>query len=735
MIGYGAVSLALITTMFAAICFFTSENRKQTERHSLTSKARLLYMLSTGLVGVAALYLLYILLGNHFEYAYVFGYSSRELPLAYKVAAFWAGQEGSFMLWLVFHAAFGLFLLRKSGTTCLAMTVYCLIQTALLGLLLIKSPFMMLAQPRIDGVGLNPLLQDPWMVIHPPLLFLGYAALAVPFSLGMGSMWKESHQEWLEGAVAWTAFALSTLGAGMFIGGFWAYKVLGWGGYWAWDPVENSSLVPWLAAGALLHLLVIAKVRAVAVKYAYAGVIASFVLVFYGTFLTRSGVLSDFSTHSFADEGIGGFLGLTVLVIAFASSVLYIVKWPGMPTGDLYSRLASREFTLALTSLILAFFGVLVFVGMSTPLVTMAFGSPKSVSSTFYNSATLPLAAAIGVVLIAGPLLKWGQGAYERSRRYWWLALFVAGGLLLAVSLKLQQPLLVMILSITPAAVAANVYAACTKRMSWAAACSHIGVAVMLAGIIASGAAGHSTIVTFVKGQSQEIFGQQINYVGSEADRDGKSIYTSFHAGADRVMVQSLTKLNKEGRPAAREPGIFRSLLSDMYIAPIVKEEPAGAELTLDKGQPLSQGGVTLHFNKFNMGGMDGSSVVRVQAVIEVTADAQTQEVRPELISQNGQIIGSTVTAFERYQLHITGLKPGVGQVTIEFTDNNAIGADRPIKLEAEVSTKPLINLVWLGAILITAGTGWSGVKQLISQRQVLQRDHCPAARTASRTR
>jgi cytochrome c-type biogenesis protein CcmF len=735
MIGYGAVVLALLVTLVAAICYSVAASSRQTGRQSLPDNAQLLYYLSAGLIGVAALFLLYLLLGNRFDYAYVFSYSSQDLPLAYKVSAFWAGQEGSFMLWLVFHGVFGLMLLRKPGTPVPVMAVYSLIQAVLLGLLLVKSPFMMLAEPRLDGVGLNPLLQDPWMVIHPPVLFLGYAALAVPFAYGLGAMLTGRHQQWLDAASAWTLLALSTLGAGMFIGGFWAYKVLGWGGYWAWDPVENSSLVPWLAAGALAHLLVMAKVRAGAVKQAYAGVICSFILVLYGTFLTRSGVLSDFSTHSFADEGMGALLGLTVLVTAFAAFVLYIIKWPGMPSGELYSRPASREFVLAFTALILAFLGVLVFAGMSTPLVTMAFGSPKSVSSAFYNNATLPLAAAIGAALTAGPLLKWGGGSYGGIRQYWWLGLFLAAGLAVAGWLGLQQSLFVAVLCLTTTAVAVNAYAAFTRIMSRSTACSHIGVAVMLAGIIASGAASQSATVTFVQGQPQNVFGQQVSYTGTEDDLRGKAVYNVFQLGTNEV-VRSVTKLSKEGMPAAREPGIYRDIFSDIYITPIVQEEAAGPELTLVKGLPLSQDDVSLNFIKFAMAGMDGTSEVRVQAIIEVTAGGQTQQVKPELTNREGRIIGSTVTAFERYQLHITGIRPGEGKVTVEFIDNKAVKlAAGPEQLTAEVSNKPLINLVWLGAFLITAGTGWAGVQKLAGYSQLLQRGQSPAVRTNSRTR
>lgn len=735
MIGYGAVVLALLVTVVAATCYFVAASRKQPGKQSLPGNVRLLYILSVSLISVAAVYLMYILLGNRFDYAYVFSYSSRDLPIAYKVSAFWAGQEGSFMLWLVFHAVFGLILLRKPGAPVSVMAVYSLIQAVLLVLLLVKSPFMLLAEPRIDGVGLNPLLQDPWMVIHPPVLFLGYAALAVPFAYGLGAMLTGRHQEWLDVASAWTLVAMSCLGAGMFIGGFWAYKVLGWGGYWAWDPVENSSLVPWLAAAALAHLLVMAKVRVGAVRQAYIGVICSFVLVLYGTFLTRSGVLSDFSTHSFADEGIGGFLGLTVLVTVFAAFVLFILKWPGMPSGELYTKLASREFVLALTALILAFLGVMVFVGMSTPLVTMALGSPKSVGSAFYNKATLPVAVAIGAALVAGPVVKWGNGSYGGLKQHWWFGLLLAGGLAVAVWLKLYQPLFVTVLCLAIAAAATNGYAAFTKRMSRAAACSHVGVAVMLAGIIASGAASQSATVTFVQGQPEKVFGQQVIYVGTEAAESGKGVYDTFEIGLNKAVVQSLTKFNKEGMPAAREPGIYRSVLADLYMAPIAQEEAAGPELTLTKGQTLVEDGVSLNFIKLAMAGLDGTSEVRVQALIEVAAKGQTQQVKLELANKNGQIIGSAVTAFDRYELHITGIRPVEGKVTIEFKDNKAANvAAGPKRLEAEVSYKPLINLVWLGTVLITVGTGWAGINKLIGHNQLLRRGLSPASRTMNRT-
>ncbi|QJW45926.1 cytochrome c biogenesis protein CcsA [bacterium BFN5] len=729
MIGYAGIALALVASILAVGVYGAVAQRSHRESKTIQQTAPWVYRVSTGLIGVAASYLLVLLLTDQFEYAYVAGYSARELATAYKLSAFWAGQEGSFMLWLVFHAMFGLILSSKPATPARTMAAYSLLQAVILIIVLIKSPFMMLTQVPADGNGLNPLLQDPWMVIHPPVIFLGYAALAVPFSYAIHGMLTGQHEEWLTAALPWALFALSSLGAGIFIGGYWAYKVLGWGGYWAWDPVENSSLVPWLAAGALVHMLILAKVSGSAIRQAYLLGLSSFILVLYGTFLTRSGVLSDFSTHSFADEGVGGLLGLIVLLVAFASFALYIIKYHTMPLGELYQRLASREFILALTALVLGFFALLVFAGMSTPLITKAFGAAKSLGTSFYNSATLPLAMAMAAALAVGPLVKWGNPRISWSSN-WWLGIFFAGGVALALWLQLSQPLFLAIVAVSVAALAATGYAGFRRWMKPAAVCSHMGVIVLMIGIIVSGAGSRVESVTFIQGQEQTIFGEKLTFTGTETDQANLAVYTKFKAGADRSPVAALTKLNKFGEPAAREPGIYRSLLADIYLAPSAVEEKHGEELTLSKGQLQNIGDVSLKFVKFTMRGMDGSEPVRVETLIEVSANGKIEQIRPEIANQNGKVIGSTVSAFKRYDIHLIGIKPGEGKIVLEFLDTQVAQQTGAVQLEAEVSHKPLINLVWLGACLITAGAAWAGVKRSTASHQVLEKGQSPVSGT-----
>ena len=207
---------------------------------------KIIALVSAGFITAASLLLWILIFENDFSVEYVAAYSSTTLPTIYKISAFWAGQQGSFLLWLLIHAIIGAVLTFRR-TTAAALGIYFLMQSVLVFLVLAKSPFAEHSAQVFEGAGLNPLLQDFWMAIHPPIIFVGYALLAVPFALSLGELLTEAaSRSWLEEARKWTLAAWSFLGAGIFIGGYWAYKVLGWGGYWGWDPVENSSLVPWL---------------------------------------------------------------------------------------------------------------------------------------------------------------------------------------------------------------------------------------------------------------------------------------------------------------------------------------------------------------------------------------------------------------------------------------------------------------------------------------------------------
>jgi cytochrome c-type biogenesis protein CcmF len=612
MMGFVMLVFALIATGIAA-CYYVVGNYAVAERIrqvGLAKKALFYYRISSTLIGVAGVYLLMLLLTDRFQYAYVFGYSARALPFAYKVSAFWAGQEGSFFLWLLFHSSFGWILTRNRTAGPGAMAAYCVLQALLLVILLVKSPFRMLPELAADGAGLNLLLQDPWMVIHPPLVFLGYAGLAVPFVLAIGGLFDNDHKTWPIQALPWALFAWTVLGAGIFIGGFWAYKVLGWGGYWAWDPVENSSFVPWLFTGAFIHFLLVGARRPVGVKGAYILATFTFVMVLYGTFLTRSGALSDFSVHSFADEGIGGLFAVFLPSITIGAFAPLIIRWPGLPEGSAYTTVRSREFLLVQASVVLCLFAILVFVGMSTPLITSLLGAPYSVGSDFYNTTALPVVAAILLLATLAPLVRWGTDSTNMAAYCWLFALGIAaavwGGWLGQVSLWVPANIGLAVMAIV-----SNLVMTVHRRLSRPAALAHIGVAVITIGILVSSAGSESRTVNFTPGEKHNLFGTEIVYQGVELPPGEQSVRHNFQVGgAGSTPLWSLSKLNKAGRIAVREPGIYRGWNADLYLSPL-----------------------------------------------------------------------------------------------------NSLGQQGPIAVE--VSQKPCISLVWLGAVLITVGIGWAGFSRL----------------------
>ena len=720
MIGYGAIVLALIMTCIAAFSYFNLHMAQTTGRSSKGRGSHFsltCYRLSAVFAGLAAVYLLYLILDNRFDYAYVFSYSSRALSLEYKISAFWAGQQGSFMLWVVFHIIFGVFLSRNKDIPPGVMAVYSVLQSMLLIALLVKSPFMLMSEPQLDGVGLNPLLQDVWMVIHPPIIFLGYAGLAVPFAYALEGLFSNKHKNWTVAALPWALFYWCALGAGVFIGGFWAYKVLGWGGYWAWDPVENSSLVPWLVAGALVHTLFWAKLTASAVKAAYLASVFSFVMVLYGTFLTRSGVLSDFSTHSFANEGIGGLLAGFVLIALAAGLVMLIIRWPDLPEGDLYPSTQSREFLLGCSVLVLSLMAVVVFIGMSTPLITMLLGSPSNVSGSFYNNTTLPLAAAVVILLTVSPMLGKRKNNGAGIKQYWWLAVIGLLSLVIPFQLGLYHPIIIVTIVFAVTAVIMNMVAAPNnENLSWPAVVSHVGLAVMVIGIVISSAASQSMILTLNKQEAKQAFGRDFTYIGVEQASDGSGFYQNFgmsSPGLAKSVVRPFTKYNKDGNPSAREPGIERSLLADLYVAPVMQHDDhahSGQEIILATGQVNQQKDVTFKLLRAGMVGGTMGQDMRVQALLEVTKDGKTEEIKPELIYKNSGFTGIPVKAFGQYEIIINSVNPTEGKVSIDVIDRAATRNAEII--EVEISRKPLINLVWLGATLITVGCGWAAMNR-----------------------
>ncbi len=366
------------------------------------------YLHGAAVVGVASC-LFYIIFNHYFEYHYAWSHSSLALPVQYMIACFWESQEGSFLLWLFWNAVLGAILMQSSGSKWEApvMTIFALVQAFLASMILGvvfgetfklgSSPFLLLrdAMPEApifatdpnfipkDGNGLNPLLQNYWMVIHPPTLFLGFALTLVPFAYCVAGLWRNQPLEWIRPALPWTLFGAMILGVGIMMGGYWAYETLNFGGYWNWDPVENAVYVPWLVMVAALHTMLIAKRSSTGLKSAIILTISTFLLILYATFLTRSGILGNASVHSFTDLGLSGQLLVYLLVFVALAILLATIKWKTIPSDEQEASVYTKEFWLFIGAVVVCLAAFQVIATTSIPVynkVLEAFGKVSNMA-------------------------------------------------------------------------------------------------------------------------------------------------------------------------------------------------------------------------------------------------------------------------------------------------------------------------------------------------------------------
>src|SRR5246127_1401976 len=371
----------------------------------------------------AAFALVWAAFNNDFSVAYILHHTNRALPAPYKFAALWSGQEGSLLLWAWLLSIYG-FVLRLRHKVDVKLTAYA--STILAGiqvffLLLLNfaaTPFSLVsgAVPQ-DGFGLNPLLQYPEMVIHPPMLYLGYVGFAVPFAFALGAlMMRYPGEKWIHITRRWTMVTWLFLTCGVFLGAHWAYSVLGWGGYWAWDPVENASLMPWLTGTAFLHSVMMQEKRGMMKSWNVWLIFSTFMLTILGTLLTRSGIVS--SVHAFAQSSIGTwfvvFMGTVLAVCIFT----YILQRNHLQAEHRLESLVSRESSFLFNNLVLLAACFTVLWGTLFPVLSEYIqGNKVTVSAPFYDRVAVPIGLFLLFLTAIGPLLAWRSSSFKSIRK------------------------------------------------------------------------------------------------------------------------------------------------------------------------------------------------------------------------------------------------------------------------------------------------------------------------------
>ncbi len=445
--GFGVLIVTFLVTLYSVFAAIYGE---RTKNPAMVESARRAMLLTWPLITLAAGILIYLLTNNHYEVQFVYQVTSRSMPTYLKVTAWWGGQSGSLLFWSWLMSAFAsLVTLRKWDRDReflpWVIVVACITLAFFIGMtVFFENPFAQLFQtfdgvsahtfqpansilftPE-DGRGLNPLLRHPGMVIHPPMLYLGFVSFVIPYAFAIAALITgRTDDRWIRLTRRWALWAWLFLSCGLVLGSRWAYDVLGWGGFWGWDPVEIAAFMPWLTGTAFLHSVMIQEKRGMLKHWNMLLVILTYDLVIFGTFLTRSGVLS--SVHAFAQSAIGpfffAFIGLTLI----SSVALIIYRWADLRSETQMTSMLSREALFLLNNLLFMSILVVCFWGVIYPLISELFtGGKVTVGPPFYERATAPLFASLLLLMGIAPLSAWGNSTPKTLGRAIWKPALVA---------------------------------------------------------------------------------------------------------------------------------------------------------------------------------------------------------------------------------------------------------------------------------------------------------------------
>ncbi|HEY3329533.1 MAG TPA: cytochrome c biogenesis protein CcsA [Capsulimonadaceae bacterium] len=820
------LGLALIVS---AIILYVSETRKKVASPSLLWARRGFYG-AAACVLAAAVALQSLLQAHRFDVNYVYHYSARELNPFYLFATFWAGQEGSFLLWAFWIAVLGVALVKRvgGGMEARVMPFYASILAFLLLILTIKSPFVpygvatapdeqvdqlhawltqiaaifgpanSLPATPANGMGLQPLLENPWMVIHPPTLFLGFAASAIPFVFALAALAYGDSGDWFKRARGWGLFCFAVLGFGIMLGGYWAYETLGWGGFWGWDPVENGPLVPWLLMGGFVHASQVQHARQGLRKSVYALALLPFLGTLYETFLTRTGILSNFSNHSFST--LGGIANGVILwgmvgAMALAFGLMLWRRKSIASENTVLDKPASREFGLLVAVLLMIACALITGAGMSAPLITdlavklhnSAIGHSlsflptrqSSVDVSYYNKANFPVAVLMGFAMAVGPYLAWrksGAAEFSRLQVPWAIAVVLTIGAYIyarvALTTFMTAPML-LLLAASLFALMANgslivrmvrASGAQTSARTAGGYLAHVGAAILLLGIV--------LLVSFQRVEDIDLVTDHpamlrtlpftVTYTGMSSNFHDRDNVLKFNVERNStpspVAGVKLNPIASEGLASAEtfavtmpcairkqeaasvllaRPAIQHRWWGDLYFALKAGPEQVSPSplirFKLAKNQSKTLNGYTYTFRSFSVPPDVGEAVKQgiMPAHFPVIAEMDVKLPDGRIVKASPQNIRDIDDPLGPQTPEFNLPKPALGTwwgVTFEKMNADTSEAEffvrdlsmAPLtRYTIEVSTRPMIWLVWVGTVLMALGSGLAARRRALEARLV----------------
>jgi cytochrome c-type biogenesis protein CcmF len=737
---------ALIFNILVAVFYYlTAQGKTQYENLAIKS-----YHILTAIVSIAMAYLFYLFLSEAYVVKYVYSYSDSSLPFFYKLSALWGGQEGTYLLWLFMNVLFGYIIVYRSGQyRNYAMVIFASVNVFFIFIMMKLSPFAIWDSIPSDGAGLNPLLQNPWMVIHPPVLFLGYALAGVPFAITMSALIKRDFNNWIPRIFPWVAGIALLLAAGNILGGYWAYITLGWGGFWAWDPVENSSFIPWFISLALIHSNNIIGV-------------ALFALFVITTFWT----------------GGNSYVGGAIVVYILLNLVMIIPNFNRKDDVKVTFNIFNKEFILLCGMFLLFAFTMVVLFWTSLPILTTIFtDEPRAADLSTYNNFALPFAVIFSLLLAVAPLLNFNSFSINNWVKklvivgvvsavigfgVFWLLLeaslafaivstiYITGivfyltnkeintkilyGLvgfaavvILAFFLGVRNYMYLLFIGSATLLIVTNLFSIIgylPKQLKTAGAhLTHFGFGLMIIGALVSSAYSTNEKVVVMRGESGEAYDMTVSYDGMKNtfNYPKNELLVTYELNGETYQANPQMYYSERLEAIMKKPYIRNDLLSDYYFAPMdLQNIGTGRGLLLTKDQSRRVGDYTFTFFDYEMDSdHTGGKGASLTAFMQVVHKSDTTLLLPKISMSStggtnqdneGAIFGDK----EQYIVSIAGIDPKSGSIEINvpgLIDN--MPQDRLI---LDISKKPIINLVWLGTIFIIFG----GVVVYIRRRDEL---------------
>lgn len=778
-IGNGLIVLAFVSALLACVSyFFFNKNPLDNSWKNLARTSFYIHTLS--IIGIFTV-LYYLILNHRYEYYYVWQHSSTSLPTRYILACFWEGQEGSFLLWAFWHTVLSIVIIRKAGEwEAPVMMIIAMVQVFLCSMVLGiyvfgykigSNPFTLLREHpdmanlpfvkmpdylnRIeDGRGLNPLLQNYWMVIHPPTLFLGFASTVVPFAFAMAGLIRKKVKEWIKPALPWSFFGVMILGTGILMGAAWAYEALSFGGFWAWDPVENASLVPWLTLVGAAHVMMINKKSNESLWSVFLLVITTFVLILYSTFLTRSGILGDTSVHAFTDLGMSGQLLIYLVFFIFLAIFLMIKNRKLLPKSHSEESISSREFWMFIGMMVLVISCIQITFTTSIPVINKIFGSqmaPPAKAVEYYNSWQIPIAIVISLLIAFAQFLKYKKTNGNELWKKLLFAIIISAVIatVAAIYLKFERIHYVILLFTCVFAIIANIdymFRILKGRFNNSgASIAHAGIGMILLGALISNAKSsvisrnllnmdlgkdfpNNENIMLVKGDTLSMADYYVTWSGKE--KQGVNIFynidylkrnSSSGELEKQFTLKPVVQLNERMGNVA-EPATKRFFTKDIYthityadLQTKEKENNADTNYYPPKVHNISIGdtinasnsliiltGLNKNADKENLALSERDIAVAAQLdIIDINKNHYYCE--PLFVIKNNTIFSLPVLIDNLgLKLGFTKIDPDSGKFEITVAERKENSSDFII-MKAIIF--PQINVLWTGCILLILGS------------------------------